>query len=407
MAELRDAITAAPIGDVVGSGQFLANIRALLNLSPAPERPGPRDPDLTGERPLPVIVPQGNPGQPADILAAASAGPDAGPAPDHVLVIGHQPQPATDAPAERMISLQVGPAPELAGSPGLITAEGEDIIGQRSGYLGGWLDSYIRFYEPLLHGTPGFSFHNDAVEDLPLWSSLNGQADSRIDTLAISGDFSAGLNLSAVPATITDLVLRNGNDYALDLDDSFVAPGRRLVVHGEDVTSGHIIFDGSAETDAAFTFYGSANADFFFGGAANDVIRGGGGADTLSGGGGSDTFAYLSASESTGAAFDVLADFDPAADRIDLPVTVTGFGPAVTSGTLSAATASADLAAALAGLGAGHAVAFTPDAGNLAGAVFLVVDGNGVAGYQEGEDYVFVLPDTPLADLSAHPAFFI
>ena len=36
-----------------------------------------------------------------------------------------------------------------------------------------------------------------------------------------------------------------------------------------------------------------------------------------------------------------------------------------------------------------HAVLFTPDSGGLAGANFLVVDANGVAGYQAGADYVF------------------
>ena len=36
-----------------------------------------------------------------------------------------------------------------------------------------------------------------------------------------------------------------------------------------------------------------------------------------------------------------------------------------------------------------------------------LVLGFGVAGYQAGEDYVFALPATTLADLSAHPDFFI
>ena len=68
---------------------------------------------------------------------------------------------------------------------------------------------------------------------------------------------------------------------------------------------------------------------------------------------------------------------------------------------------SGDLAAALAGLGAGRAALYAPDAGDLAGTVFLVVDANGVAGYQEGEDYVFALAGTTLGDLSGHTDFFI
>ncbi len=228
-----------------------------------------------------------------------------------------------------------------------------------------------------------------------------------IDTLALSGDFSAGFSLSRLPATITDLLLRDGDDYALELDDSFLGAGRILTIHGDSIAAGHIMFDGSAETDGSFSFFGSQNGDFFFGGTGNDTVRGLGGADVLSGGEGDDSFVYLSAGDSTGAAFDTLADFNPAADRIDLPVTVTGFDAAVAGGALSLASAAADLTAALGSLGAGHAVLFTPDAGDLAGNLFLVVDGNGVAGYQEGEDYVFALPGTAAADLAAHPDFFI
>ena len=38
--------------------------------------------------------------------------------------------------------------------------------------------------------------------------------------------------------------------------------------------------------------------------------------------------------------------------------------------------------------------------------IFLVVDANGVAGYQEGEDYVFALTGTPLPTSRPH-GFFI
>jgi hypothetical protein len=44
--------------------------------------------------------------------------------------------------------------------------------------------------------------------------------------------------------------------------------------------------------------------------------------------------------------------------------------------------------AAVAGLAARHVVLFTADAGTLAGATFLVVNANGVAGYQSGGDLV-------------------
>jgi Ca2+-binding RTX toxin-like protein len=145
----------------------------------------------------------------------------------------------------------------------------------------------------------------------------------------------------------------------------------------------------------------------FIGGAGDDRIDGLGGADILAGGGGSDTFIYFDAANSSGAGYDVLADFDPAADKIDLEVSVTGFDSAIQSGTLSAGSFNADLGAALTGLGAGHAVFYAPDAGDLSGQLFLIVDANGIAGYQGGEDYVFALAGTTLADLSGHTGFFI
>ena len=48
-----------------------------------------------------------------------------------------------------------------------------------------------------------------------------------------------------------------------------------------------------------------------------------------------------------------------------------------------------------------------PDSGDLAGVIFLVVDGNGEEGYQAGEDFAFALPANDLPDLSAHTGFFV
>ena len=86
---------------------------------------------------------------------------------------------------------------------------------------------------------------------------------------------------------------------------------------------------------------------------------------------------------------------------------VTGFAAAVAAGTLSADSFDEDLAAALAAdaLGAGQAVLFTPDSGDLAGTVFLVVDANGEAGYQAGEDLVIALPGAEATDISSTAIF--
>ena len=69
------------------------------------------------------------------------------------------------------------------------------------------------------------------------------------------------------------------------------------------------------------------------------------------------------------------------------------------SGSLSAASFDADLAAGLNGfLGAGQAALFSATSGTMAGRLFAVIDGNGVAGYQAGEDLVIELvsPVTPI-----------
>jgi Ca2+-binding RTX toxin-like protein len=135
---------------------------------------------------------------------------------------------------------------------------------------------------------------------------------------------------------------------------------------------------------------GNSAANTLIGGAGNDTLKGGGGADSLTGGAGSDIFVLSSVSDSTGALFDTLIDFDAALDTLDLPKSVTGIGAAVAAGALSLASFDVDLAAALGAgqLAARHAVEFTPDSGALAGLHFLIVDMNGVAGYQAGRDLV-------------------
>ena len=100
--------------------------------------------------------------------------------------------------------------------------------------------------------------------------------------------------------------------------------------------------------------------------------------------------------------FDTLADFNPAEDR-DRPAGQRHrLCRRDRHGALSLASFNADLGAALGGLGASQAGFFAPDAGDFAGKIFLVVDANGVAGYQAGEDYVFAVTGAPLADLTAH-----
>ncbi|HKR23928.1 MAG TPA: hypothetical protein VJS15_01605, partial [Allosphingosinicella sp.] len=228
------------------------------------------------------------------------------------------------------------------------------------------------------------------------------------DVLELEGDFSAGFELPGMAFGLDAVVAHAGSDYNLVANDNNVDAGDTLTINGMPLgADNHVMFDGSAETDGRFEFLGSAGDDFFFGGGGGDRILGLGGADTLSGGGGSDIFVYSSARESSGADYDTIADFDPAADRINLPGAIASFGDAIEGGSLSTATFNEDLAAALADLGAAQAVWFAPDAGDLAGQIFLIVDGNDQAGYQPGEDFVFAIGGAPLEDLTGHTEIFI
>jgi Ca2+-binding RTX toxin-like protein len=149
---------------------------------------------------------------------------------------------------------------------------------------------------------------------------------------------------------------------------------------------------------------GSAFDDTLTGTTASNVLTGGLGADQLIGGGGADTFAYGSVADSTSTAYDVITGFAAGNNKFDLWFTVNAVDTAVTAGALSTSTFDTDLASAVGSsqLGAHDAVLFTANSGSLAGHTFLVVDANGIAGYQAGADLVIELADaTHLGNLSA------
>lgn len=398
MAELRTAIMTAPIGQGAADGHFLANLGNLFSLPAGLDRPAPRPADATGDRFQPdlaaaiatreelgTIVPL-----PLDLTAAVAG--DLGARTTSLPQDSAENLTGSETGRDARLYLDGVISPSITGAPysplaQLDTSVPYMLLGDlQSGLV---IDTRTK---TLLQGGPG---------DHPQFGA------GANDTVELDGDYSAGFALGT-PDYAEQIVVHAGNDYNLIADDNSVAAGGTLTINAMPLRAlNYMIFDGTAETDGRFIFYGSDSGDVFLGGAGNDLLYGLGGGDTLSGGGGRDTFAYYDAAQSSGAAYDILADFDPTADRIDLEVSVTGFDAAVQGGTLSTASFGADLGAALAGLGAGHAMFYAPDAGDLAGSVFLVVDANGIAGYQEGEDYVFALPATTLADLAGHTDFFI
>lgn len=165
------------------------------------------------------------------------------------------------------------------------------------------------------------------------------------------------------------------------------------------VLTGKDTITGSAQGDILDGFAGN---DTINGGGGNDTLRGGLGADLLTGGAGADHFAYDLAADSTSTTHDKIADFDAAQDAFVFDTAVTDVDATIDHGRLKNFDADLANAADSNHLAAHHAVLFTPTTGKYAGGTYLVVDLNGVAGYQAGFDAVIQLTDTThLAGLSA------
>lgn len=219
------------------------------------------------------------------------------------------------------------------------------------------------------------------------------------DTINLAGDYSAGVTFGASTITnVESIVLSAGNNYALTSNDATVASGQTLKVDGSTLGGTNTLnFNGAAETNGKFVMLGGAGGDTLTGGTGNDTFTGGLGADNINLGQGTsfgnDTLIYHTAAESTGGSVDNITYFNFGSDRFDLPTTVTGIDASVTTGTLNAANFDANLATTFdaAHLLAGHAALYTPSAGDLGSQTYLVVDANGIAGYQAGQDYVFHL----------------
>jgi hypothetical protein len=394
-AELRAALMTSPIGEEVGDGRFLARLQALIerpaNLPDRPAQNPDQNPD-TGAHDRAILA--------QAVLTALELA--AAPAPT-----AEAGAPVLESPQDVRFALDAGANDSHSATlylNGAIVNSLADIQ----------VRSPFAFIDPSQAYTVLGDLQSGLVIDNHNRTLMPGGIGDypeigrgSNDTVVLDGDYAAGFGLGT-PDFVEQVLVTGDNDFSLVADDGNVAPGATLTINAMPLGDGHhIAFDGSAETNGRFLFLGSQADDVFFGGAGDDRIYGHGGADILSGGGGSDIFGYGAATQSTGPDYDIIADFDPAADRIDLDVTVASFDDAVQGGTLSAGSFDADLGAALAGLGTGHAVIYTPDAGDLAGNLFLIVDANGIAGYQAGEDYVFALPGTTPADLNGHTGFFI
>ncbi|HEY1630082.1 MAG TPA: calcium-binding protein [Rhizomicrobium sp.] len=210
------------------------------------------------------------------------------------------------------------------------------------------------------------------------------------DAVNIDGTYASMTFTTTTLTGIEDLAFIGGS-FNVTTNDANVAAGQTLFVSAASLSSAQsLTFHGAAETDGSFDITGGAGADTLIGGNNVDRFTGGGGADRFTGGGGGDLFLYNAVSDSTSTTYDHISDFNAAQDFIHLPVAVTGIDPTIMGGVVNAASFDANLASVVSStvLLAHHAMLLQPGGGDLHGHLFLVVDANGVAGYQASQDLV-------------------
>ncbi|MES2337247.1 MAG: ELWxxDGT repeat protein [Pseudomonadota bacterium] len=271
--------------------------------------------------------------------------------------------------------LNIASAVAMAGGLNVYGGKGTDII------VGG-------------SGDDGFFFGPGKFD--PTVDRVNGGAGTN-DQLALDGDYTLTLDGTAIQNVEVIVLLEgpafNKNDFNLTLADSFVPTGETRTINGA-LTSASMIVNGSGETNGNLILTGGRAADTLTSGSGADVLFGGLGGDTLAGGTGADIFRYTNVAQSTSTGYDRITDFVYGTDTIDLPGTHDSY-VRLQTGSLSTATFDANLQSLMSGvLVAGGAVVFTASAGTLSGATFVVVDDNGIAGYQAGSDYVIRIDGT-------------
>ncbi|HTQ12392.1 MAG TPA: bluetail domain-containing putative surface protein [Rhizomicrobium sp.] len=219
---------------------------------------------------------------------------------------------------------------------------------------------------------------------------------SGFNLVSLDGNYSDGLTFGASSLqNIQELRLMhgNGNSYDLTLNAANTVAGQTFRLDASNLHNTDFVhFDGSAAA-GNLSLRGGNGDDLLVGGQGHTVFQGALGADTLVAGDKSNHFVYTSVTDSNGTRYDTIRGFDATRDGITVINPVTGVDAAVTTGSLSDATFVTDLKHDIgaAQLGADHAVLFTADSGDEAGNTFLIIDQNGVAGYQFDGDIVIQL----------------
>ena len=195
------------------------------------------------------------------------------------------------------------------------------------------------------------------------------------DQVALQGNYTGANALVLEAGTLTNvevLAALAGGNYDITSDDDAVVAGQVFTVFAGGLDSGDsLTFNGSAETDGSFLFFG------------------GQGTDTLTGGANSDTFVFNAAADSASTGFDTILDFDRASDTIQVNGQTYASFTDLSGGQLSQASFDTDLSSQLGTTLTGtNGVFFTASSGDYAGQTFLVVNIDGVDGYQQGSDLV-------------------
>jgi Ca2+-binding RTX toxin-like protein len=228
------------------------------------------------------------------------------------------------------------------------------------------------------------------------------------DTLYISGDVGND-TLFLNPGTLTNidhLIVSGDARIEITLDDATIAAGQTMSFDGSQVQTLQFSIDGEFETDGHLDITGGGAFGNLAGGALSDTITtiahtgsyevfGEGGADTLNLSSGEDDLVYLSPSDSTSTAHDVVSGFDVSEDFFVFYGATPGGFDGVLTGSVSATTLDGDLHAITSpALVADHAWEVDVTSGDLSGHQFLIVDVNGNAQYDGGSDY--------LVDITGH-----
>jgi hypothetical protein len=236
-----------------------------------------------------------------------------------------------------------------------------------------------------LTGGPGTNTFN-VGGDFTASDEINGGTGT--SAVHLDGNYSSGLTFNATTmVNVQTLDLAAGYGYNLTLNNATVGSSTLTINAATLGVGDSLTINGSAVDDGNLVVYAGSGTSF---------IEGGLGADKLYAGSGADTFAYAAVGDSTGPTFDTVSGFNTSSDMFDLIGSLTGVtavDTAVTTGTLGPTNFNTvlqhDIGASQ--LQAGGAVLFTPSSGGYHGDTFLIIDENGVAGYQAGQDLVIEL----------------